>query len=567
VTGLAASDELAISIVVCTQGRPSLHRTVASAVDSLDRSGVPGEVVVVWQATTAVPDLPGARFVRVVDVSLAHARNRGLDASLGTFVAYVDDDEVVAQEWVTALVDAFASTPRPDAVFGSVAPLDDVGIPYCVQEGDVRTRIRRGKPPWTVGTGGNMAFDRAALCDAGGFDLTFGVGAPSLSAEDSELIWRMSQAGAELLREPAAVVHHPTKTEAERLRARYPYGVGAGRLVRRHREAALGAKYVVMTLQSYWNGWRTGSPRRRREARESLRGFVVGLTTRARWTAPAALLNDAPDELRPHLGQGLCVPLPVHYRARPHYLYQLPAGLLHVYVGPHPELSDGLVLRERLRAAGLPGVPRLTAAAPGVDSLWVLEELASGQSPDPSDRATLEPLAVEWLRSLAAATRGGPLAGDPGWRERSAGVVAAAPAALQACLSAAVEELGTLSSVAVHSDFQTKNLLLDGGGLTVIDWEYASPTGLPGEDLLLFLHSTTTSREPSRLVAVRDGADPALAAGLARVGLPDELHRPAVLLTAARWFFDERRHRMVGSHLDGRDTYARLLLELAGGDA
>lgn len=549
----------AISVVVITTGRDTVHRAVASAVASLAASGAAGEVLVVWQGVAPPPHLEGARVLHVMDVSVAHARNRGLDAARGDVVAYMDDDEVAAPDWVSVLLAAFLRQPRPKAVFGSVAPLDSIGIPYCVQQGDERQIVPRGRAPWVVGTGGNMAFDREVLLELGAFDLTFGPGAPGRTAEDSEVIWRALASGEVVLREPAAVVHHPSKTEAERLASRFPYGFGSGRLVRRHRDLWLAFRYVVMTLQSYVAGWRTGSPRRRREALGSLQGFLAGCLTRTAWRAPERVLPFAPPSLQHVVSRVERPGLPAGYRARPHFMYRHPQGLLHVYVGPEAELIETLALRARLRESGLPGVPAILTSGIGVDALWLLEQESPGTEPSASDVDDWWPLAVEWLALLAAAGEGGPLGLDPAWQDR---VAAAEEVAQSGGLSirSAADKLARLPCVVVHGDFQNKNLLVQGRTLSVIDWEYAHAAGVPGHDLL-FLACTTRGEEV--LHGLRAGTEPALADDLERVGLPRHLHAAAVQVAAADWALAERRHRKTaGTRPEGRRYYESLLAGL-----
>ena len=141
---------------------------------------------------------------------------------------------------------------RPDAVFGPVAPRDDRGLPYCTFEGGEHLLFReRGTPPWTVGTGGNMAFRRDVLEAAGGFDTRFGIGGPAQSAEELDAIMRLLRAGRTLAFSPELPAYHPTKTEQEHLASRWSYGFGMGALFRRHRSPLLAARYLLTIVQTY----------------------------------------------------------------------------------------------------------------------------------------------------------------------------------------------------------------------------------------------------------------------------------------------------------------------------
>lgn len=272
----ATRRDTVLSVVVCSLGTATLEETVESVVASADRAAAGVQVVVVWQGGGAPPSLPEqATVVHVAPAGLSHARNQGLAAATAPVVAFVDDDELVDPGWVGALLAGFG--PGSVAAFGPVEPLDDRGLPYChLPPGEARVFSGRFVPPWTVGTGGNMAFDRATLVELGGFDVRLGTGAEGRSAEESDVIVRLLRSGAEIAWLPGLGVYHPSKDEQEHLASRFPYGFGMGRVVRKHRAVATGVRYLVAAIESYAEGWRTRDARRRHEALATLRGFLAG---------------------------------------------------------------------------------------------------------------------------------------------------------------------------------------------------------------------------------------------------------------------------------------------------
>src|SRR5262249_7621176 len=152
-------------------------------------------------------------------------------------------------------------------------------------------------PPWVVGTGGNMAFRRSALLDVEGFDPLFGVGAEARAAEESDLITRLLRRGHVLAWTPDMKVLHPSKSPDDRLATRYPYGFGMGRVVKRHRSPILGAKYLKATLQHLVSGMRGRDTQQRREAIQTLRGFMHGALSRVTPLPPRGVLDHAPNTI------------------------------------------------------------------------------------------------------------------------------------------------------------------------------------------------------------------------------------------------------------------------------
>jgi hypothetical protein len=84
------------------------------------------------------------------------------------------------------------------------------------------------------GSGGGMAFDRAALVRLGGFDPALGNGTPARGGVDLEAFLRTVVEGYTLVYEPAAIVRHRHLREYADLRGRvYAYGVGLTALILR----------------------------------------------------------------------------------------------------------------------------------------------------------------------------------------------------------------------------------------------------------------------------------------------------------------------------------------------
>jgi hypothetical protein len=352
-------DDVRMTAVVATLGRARVERTVADLLRSAAVADVVAQIVVVWQGDAAPPPFPpGVEVLEVFPVGLSYARNRGLAHATAPIVGFVDDDEAVDGRWMAAMLQAFDQHPDAAGVFGAVAPLDTDGIPYCEVTGDALRVFRRpSTPPWIVGTGGNMAFRRTALAGTGGFDVSLGAAAPGRSGEESDVIVRLLRRGELLLWAPDAVVFHPTKTAAEHLRSRRPYGHGTGAVARRRRDPGLAARYAAAIGQSWLTGVRTRDRQRRREALRTAVGFTAGVLGGERPRSPRAVLSRMPAVVAAALGGHAVRGGRATYATQPEFRYD---------AGPF-----------RLRV--LPGVPDVASERDAVvrvadrDALWLVE--------------------------------------------------------------------------------------------------------------------------------------------------------------------------------------------------
>jgi hypothetical protein len=326
-----------LSIVVCTLGTAAVEETVASVRASAAAADAAVECVVVWQGDATPPELgEGVVVVEAFPLGLSHARNRGLAVARAPIVGFVDDDELVDEGWVRAAIAAFGDTPRPAAAFGPVAPLDERGLPYChLEPGVARVFAGASTPPWTVGTGGNMVFDRDELLAAGGFDVLLGAGAEGCSAEETDVIMRLLRRGRRIAWAPELGVYHPTKDEAEHLAMRFPYAFGLGRALRKHRDVL----HLLRYLRSIRDVRRTGDARRRREAGITFKGLAAGLLRPVDRRSPARALEWMPPEALGRLGTEGWEPLPMHAGPPVRLAFRRAAEVLEVWIGPDSDDS------------------------------------------------------------------------------------------------------------------------------------------------------------------------------------------------------------------------------------
>jgi GT2 family glycosyltransferase len=216
----------AATVVVCTRDRTA---SLAACLRSFrDLAHPPGEIVVVDNAPGGdgtrrlVETWPGVRYVLEPRPGLDRARNAGVRASRGAFVAFADDDVTVDPDWLGRLLAGF-DDPRVMGVTGLVLPgeLDTPAQlafethwgfgrgyePRVFDEGWFARVRRRGAPVWEIGAGASMAFRREAFALVGEFDERLDAGQAGCCG-DSELWYRLLAAGWRCRYEPSAVTYH-----------------------------------------------------------------------------------------------------------------------------------------------------------------------------------------------------------------------------------------------------------------------------------------------------------------------------------------------------------------------
>ncbi|HVR99568.1 MAG TPA: glycosyltransferase, partial [Thermoanaerobaculia bacterium] len=221
-----------LSVAICTRKRPEqLRRALASfGVQTLH----PHEVLVIDNSPDddrtrrLVEDaFHGVRYVAEAVPGLDFARNRALRTATGDVLAFLDDDAVAHPGWATALLAPFAD-PRVGAVTGRVEALAAETEGQRLVEanggygrGTTPVRLPRDadgplhgrRAPliaWTVsvGSGCSLAVRRDLMLRLGGFDEALDLGAALPGGGDHDALWRVLEAGSDVVYEPAALAFH-----------------------------------------------------------------------------------------------------------------------------------------------------------------------------------------------------------------------------------------------------------------------------------------------------------------------------------------------------------------------
>lgn len=226
------------TVVVPTRNRGALITDTLRSLLALDYPDF--EVLIIDQSTddhtrcavlTVAPNDARVRVVASDTVGSSAARNLGAQLSDAEVVAYTDDDCLVEANWLTEIVREFEAQ-EITAVYGRLIPHDwhgRDGTEVGLKEAAERAEYARRTPPWYIGHGGNMAFRRRDLLEAGGFDPLLGAGGLFGACEDPDIAYRLLARGKKVAYTAAALAYHKHwKDWPAQCRMERAYGVGAG---------------------------------------------------------------------------------------------------------------------------------------------------------------------------------------------------------------------------------------------------------------------------------------------------------------------------------------------------
>jgi len=119
-----------VTVTIPTHRRPGLMKAAVESVLAQD-AHVEGEIIVVFDACPIeLPDVEIPSNWRLQGLSnthvrgLAGARNTGIEAATGTYVAFLDDDDVWLPDKLSAQLDRFAKEPEA-IIVGTAMVVDD----------------------------------------------------------------------------------------------------------------------------------------------------------------------------------------------------------------------------------------------------------------------------------------------------------------------------------------------------------------------------------------------------------------------------------------------------------
>jgi GT2 family glycosyltransferase len=218
-----------IAVVVASHERPIRLRWLLNALAEQTRPA--DEIVVAHNPDdAATADVLHSYPVRAVVATGGPAalRNAGWRAASAPLIVFTDDDCRPPAQWLAEAACAAAANPGA-IVQGATRPdPDELGVLHHAPH----ARSQEIEPPHVMAQTCNIAYPRAVLERAGGFDESF----PQAVGEDADLALRARAAGAPFVAAPAMLTYHAVDWGlARRLRGSWRWQHMA-LLVRRHPE-------------------------------------------------------------------------------------------------------------------------------------------------------------------------------------------------------------------------------------------------------------------------------------------------------------------------------------------
>ena len=213
-----------VDVLVLTYKRPAL---LADTLRSLAGQRLPWDirmgVIVVdndrQQSGRAIVEEFRSRFrdIRYVcepQANVAIARNRALREARGVLVAFMDDDEIAAPDWLASLLKA-RRWYEAQIVCGPVLPKFVAAAPRWVKRGRFFDRPRFATGTAVAGGTGNVLLDLAAVRRV---QVTFDPAYGKSGGEDTQFFHNLRAAGLRCIWCDEAVVHEQVQRERMRVR-------------------------------------------------------------------------------------------------------------------------------------------------------------------------------------------------------------------------------------------------------------------------------------------------------------------------------------------------------------
>ena len=203
-----------IDLCICTFRRAHIVNTLRSVAGTSIPAGAFLSVIVVDN-----DDTPSARsrveeviqetdlnieYLHVPGANISIARNAGLEAATGDWIAFLDDDEIVEPDWLAALV-ACAKSTGADAVFGHARAIYGPDAPRWMIDGDFHSQVMA--PRGDMVETGHTCNALLRWGDVPWRHERFALERGRSGGEDTEFFFRLRAHGARYAIADGAIVH------------------------------------------------------------------------------------------------------------------------------------------------------------------------------------------------------------------------------------------------------------------------------------------------------------------------------------------------------------------------
>ncbi len=237
-----------ISVIVCTYNRAEF---ITQNLDSFLKQSIPASDFEIIFVNNNSPDNteeialswkekhPEISMGYCLEMNQGHtyARNRGIEESKGTYLAFIDDDAFIYPDYCEQVISFFETNEDVAAIGGRIHPIYTEGetpkwmskylltLVAALDMGDEAKEFAKRKFP----IGANMAYRSEVFKEHGVFDVTLGRRASGLEGGDEkDMILRAQRGGAKVMYAPKVQVDHvipPSRTTMEYVKGQ-AIGVG-----------------------------------------------------------------------------------------------------------------------------------------------------------------------------------------------------------------------------------------------------------------------------------------------------------------------------------------------------
>jgi len=174
--------------------------------------------------------VPDVRVMEQISPGAAAARNCGIRAARGRYVAMIDGDCIAGRNWLGGLVTRAQSLRGNVILGGPILPKDPDGLVAIFSRKLFDQRKAMTSPRFPYAASGNMLVSRSLLLELGLFDETF------MRAHDVDFSWRaLKECAAQFVFVPEAPVFHSNpRTLGDLFREGMKHGKGQAIITTRH---------------------------------------------------------------------------------------------------------------------------------------------------------------------------------------------------------------------------------------------------------------------------------------------------------------------------------------------